>query len=251
MSRIRSLKPGFFTDADLAEVPALHRILFAGLWCQADREGRLEDKPRELKVKILPFDQLDVHQALDDLHRRGFILRYQVDGRRLIWVVAFKDHQRPHKDEKASEIPAPPPFAGNFPGEPEATTHEPGNFPAKTPDHGSLITGSGSLVADSGKVSAADVQAFLDWTKIKRPEELGATVPDDKSATKAGKETLRDGLEKHGRQKLEVAYLAFLGDRYWLGKDPPCPIHGFLDASQLPEYLSAAERFLGQHREAG
>ena len=41
MMRQRILHPGYFKDAKLLALPPLHRILFAGLWCCADREGKL------------------------------------------------------------------------------------------------------------------------------------------------------------------------------------------------------------------
>jgi len=49
MARIRSLKPDFFKDEDLAVLPFEARLLFEGLWCYADKEGRLEDRPKYLK----------------------------------------------------------------------------------------------------------------------------------------------------------------------------------------------------------
>ena len=52
MARIRSLKPEFFKDEDLALLPFEARILYSGLWCYADREGRLEDRPKYLKADI-------------------------------------------------------------------------------------------------------------------------------------------------------------------------------------------------------
>ena len=47
--RARNIKPGFFRDEQLMQVPPLGRILFAGLWCLADREGRLPDRPAQIK----------------------------------------------------------------------------------------------------------------------------------------------------------------------------------------------------------
>lgn len=117
MPRTRSLKPTFFTDVDIAELPPLHRLAFQGLWCQADRRGILEDKPRQLKVSILPFDECDFEKILTDLAqpkanglRPGFIVRYQVGGRRLMWIPSFVGHQHPHRDEKPTELPEPPPW---------------------------------------------------------------------------------------------------------------------------------------------
>ena len=51
MPRARNVKPGFFKNELLAECEPLARILFEGLWCEADREGRLEDRPRRLKAE--------------------------------------------------------------------------------------------------------------------------------------------------------------------------------------------------------
>ena len=41
MARARNIKPGFFRNADLAELTFEARLLFIGLWTLADSEGRL------------------------------------------------------------------------------------------------------------------------------------------------------------------------------------------------------------------
>ncbi|BAO04714.1 putative replication protein [Ralstonia phage RSK1] len=107
MARARNIKPSFFTNDVLAEIAPLGRLLFQGLWCVADREGRLEDRPKKIKVELLPYDECDVNRLLDDLHRLGFILRYAVGEQRFIQVVNFLKHQNPHIKEAASQIPAP------------------------------------------------------------------------------------------------------------------------------------------------
>ena len=111
--RARNLKPGFFKNEDLAELPPLVRILFAGLWGMADREGRLEDRPRRIKAEVLPYDTCDIEAMLDQLSSDDdpFIVRYSVDGRSYIWIPTFLDHQAPHYKEKPSEIP---PFTGEL-----------------------------------------------------------------------------------------------------------------------------------------
>jgi hypothetical protein len=111
VARIRSIKPEFFTDADICDLSPMHRLLFAGLWCHADRAGRLEDRPRELKAKLFPYDACDVDAMLWDLatakNGLGFIARYQVGHKRYIECRNFPKHQHPHRDEKASTMPAP------------------------------------------------------------------------------------------------------------------------------------------------
>ncbi len=105
--RARNIKPGFFRNEQLMQVAPLGRLLFAGLWCLADREGRLYDRPRQIKWDILPADDCDVDALLADLARRGFIRRYTVDGIGYIEVVNFLRHQRPHYKETASILPPP------------------------------------------------------------------------------------------------------------------------------------------------
>lgn len=107
MSRLRTIKPGFFLDEELAECEPLARLLFAGLWTIADREGRLEDRPRRIKVEVLPYDVCDVGDLLDELDRHGFITRYAVGDSRFIAIPTWHKHQSPHIKEQASTIPAP------------------------------------------------------------------------------------------------------------------------------------------------
>ncbi|MBD1229237.1 hypothetical protein [Xenorhabdus griffiniae] len=105
MARSRNIKPGFFTNDDLAECEPLARLLFAGLWTIADREGRLEDKPRKIKAMILPYDDANCDDLLQQLHKKNFITRYAVDGNEFIQINNWKKHQNPHCKEAASEIP--------------------------------------------------------------------------------------------------------------------------------------------------
>lgn len=105
MSRIRTIKPDFFIDEDVARLKPLTRILFIGLWCLADKAGRLEDRPQRIKIQILPYDNVDIGAALDDLAMASFIFRYEADGQKLIQIRSFQKHQRPHSTEKESELP--------------------------------------------------------------------------------------------------------------------------------------------------
>ena len=108
MARIRSIKPEFFTDEQIAALPALLRLAFQGLWCHADKAGRLEDRPARLKVQILPYDNVEFDDALRSLAAAGFIRRYVgPDGRGYLQIRSFAKHQRPRDDEPESQIPPP------------------------------------------------------------------------------------------------------------------------------------------------
>jgi len=111
--RARNIKPGFFNNDHLLQCEPLARILFEGLWCLADREGRLEDRPIKIKIEVLPCDNCDVDDLLRQLEEKkdddgspALICRYRVVDKRYIQVVNFSKHQNPHQRETKSVIPA-------------------------------------------------------------------------------------------------------------------------------------------------
>ena len=105
MARARNIKPGLFSNELLAELPAFDRLLFIGMWCLADREGRLEDRPKRIKMELFPCDAYDVNEGLDSLAKAGFINRYQVEGFSVVEIINFQKHQNPHGSEKDSTLP--------------------------------------------------------------------------------------------------------------------------------------------------
>lgn len=82
MARIRTIKPQFFLNEELAELPAMVRLLFIGLWTQADISGRLVDRPKRIKAELFPYDEFDVDKALQNLADKKFIIRYKVTLRK-------------------------------------------------------------------------------------------------------------------------------------------------------------------------
>lgn len=105
MARARNIKPGFFKNEDLAECSVWARLCFAGLWTLADREGRLEDRPKRIKGELFAFDSIEVEPLLEELHAHGFIERYRAESLGIIQVVAFLKHQNPHHREPESDLP--------------------------------------------------------------------------------------------------------------------------------------------------
>ena len=105
MARARNIKPGFFVNERLADCSMAARLLFIGLWTVADRKGRLKDIPRRIGAEIFPYEDIDCETLLAELASSGFIVRYEVEGKRYIAIVSFLRHQAPHRNEKESEIP--------------------------------------------------------------------------------------------------------------------------------------------------
>lgn len=125
MARSRNIKPGFFTNDELAELPALTRLLFIGLWTLVDRDGRIEDRPKKIKAECMPYDDMDADAALQALCEAGFILRYASGGVRCIQVQNWHKHQNPHVKELASTLPAPDQHQTSTVLEPDKTQPQP------------------------------------------------------------------------------------------------------------------------------
>ncbi len=169
MARARNIKPGFFKNEDLAECTPWARLCFAGLWTLADREGRLEDRPKRIKGELFAFDTIEVEPLLAELQQRNFILRYtDAEGRNLIQVLEFLKHQNPHHREPPSEL-APPQSPGLLPHaippkpEAQAASHDaqasvlPQAGPGLAPPRSDLARGpsradSGILIPDTGEI---------------------------------------------------------------------------------------------------
>jgi hypothetical protein len=111
MARIRTVKPEFFRHEgiqDMAQRLGPHVMLvFSGIWCLADREGRFEWRPRQMKLDILPFLDFDMSAAMDALAEAKFLRKYSVGGNLYGQVESWSRHQIPGRDEPPSEIPAP------------------------------------------------------------------------------------------------------------------------------------------------
>lgn len=141
MARARNIKPGFFTNDVLAELPPLARLLFAGLWTLCDREGRAEDRPKRIRAEVLAYDDCDCDALLQALHDKGFIRRYEVAGTRVIQVLAWDKHQNPHMKEAASTLPA-------YDEHRTSTVLAPDKA-QPLPERAGLIPDSGYLIPDS------------------------------------------------------------------------------------------------------
>jgi hypothetical protein len=104
MARIRTIKPEFFTSDDICALSPLARLLYVGLWCEADRAGRLVWMPRVFKRRYLPDDSCDVGTLAEELLKRGLVVLY---GEGLAHIPTFSRHQHVNPREASSKLPAP------------------------------------------------------------------------------------------------------------------------------------------------
>ena len=105
--RSRIIRQGFFENEILGSIDPLASILFIGLRCAADRNGRFEWRPKRLKAQILPYRTVDIEKLLNLLVSTGFIDRYQVGDAVIGSVINFNKYQSINKHEAASSLPGP------------------------------------------------------------------------------------------------------------------------------------------------
>lgn len=161
MARARNIKPGFFKNEDLAECSAWARLCYIGLWTLADREGRLEDRPKRVKGELFAFDTVDVEPLLVELAGFKFILRYSDGARNLIQIVKFRKHQNPHHKEPPSVLASPQSLGllpdgmhdeseAIGPSDDDEASDKPGASPRLLGDERAKHGGKTGLIPDSG-----------------------------------------------------------------------------------------------------
>lgn len=194
----------------LAELPALVRLLFIYLWMLADRDGRIEDRPKRIAALALPYDRdADVDVLLNQLASGGFITRYMVGKLAIIQIINFAKHQSPHVRESASELPSMEQGTSKA-----VTEHDLGSAEASPRSPDSLIpdspfqipeekpcSPSASESADDGFADfwksypkkVAKSQALKAWSKIKPTGQLVADLMEGLERQKLSAEWQKDG----------------------------------------------------------
>lgn len=105
MARIRSVHPSLFTDEAWVSCSPLTRILYIGLWTDADDQGVFEWKPLQIKMRLLPGDTGDVAAMLSELEGVGLVQSYSADGKRFGAIANFRKFQRPQKPNAIHPLP--------------------------------------------------------------------------------------------------------------------------------------------------
>jgi hypothetical protein len=111
MARSRILKPEFWSDEKLAQVPREVRLTFAGLWTCSDDYGVTKGHPAWLKAQIFPYDTdltlTEFEKWLTALERIGVIVPFMADGESFFFIRNFADHQKVDRPSKMRNPPCP------------------------------------------------------------------------------------------------------------------------------------------------
>lgn len=108
MARIRSIKPEFWTSAQVLECSPIARLLFIGLWNFCDDAGRHVDSLKQIKAEIFPADEIlldDIRGMIDELEQNGLVKRYVAEGQALLQVTGW--HNQRIDKPQPSRYPGP------------------------------------------------------------------------------------------------------------------------------------------------
>lgn len=109
MARIRTIKPEFWEDEKVADLPIEARLLFIGMWNFADDNGVFPDSTKWIKAKVFPYDtSLSDHIVttwVNLMVENHMLNRFEFDGKNFLIIRTFSDHQIIDKRYKRETIP--------------------------------------------------------------------------------------------------------------------------------------------------
>ncbi|MDR5878807.1 hypothetical protein [Caballeronia sp. LZ032] len=107
MARIRTVKPEFWTSAQVMDLSRDARLAFIGLWNFCDDAGIHPASPKRLKAEVFPADDLSadsVAELIREMISSGLVAEYSVDGE-AFWIVTGWHHQK--IDQPTYKFPRP------------------------------------------------------------------------------------------------------------------------------------------------
>lgn len=96
MGRGRIISPDFWSDGNIVKLTFPARLFFIGMWnfAYCDK-GHLPDDAADLKLKILPADQVNADDLLAELVDRGRVVRVVgPGGKTFLSIPTFGVHQK-------------------------------------------------------------------------------------------------------------------------------------------------------------
>ncbi|MEV7267089.1 hypothetical protein AB0N38_26355 [Micromonospora aurantiaca] len=258
MPRIRSIKPEFFTSEVVAALPLSARLTFIGLWTHVDDNGVTVDNPKLITAALWPLED-DPRETLartsgdlTSLSTAGLIRRYEVSGRRYLFVTNWDEHQRVSHPSKPRYPRPPEPAASGDADEEQPSRESPEDFVSPpeslVPEQGAGSREQGARNRDSAGASARRTPAQADalfeqfWATYPRHEaKAAARKAWDKAIKRATPEAITAGAARYrnqpGREPQYTAHAAtWLNADRWT--DEPAP------ARRAPDRATGANRHI-------
>lgn len=98
MASGRVLSPDFWTDAAMIALPIPVRLFYIGTWNFACSAGHIKDDPLQIRLQVLPADNIDGAEYVQALVDAGRMERFQLgDGSRWLLIPRMARWQKQDK----------------------------------------------------------------------------------------------------------------------------------------------------------
>lgn len=108
MSRIRTIKPDFWTSEQVLSCSPNARLLFIGMWNFCDDNGVHQASYVRIKAEVFPADNFgtsEIKNWVNELIQNTLLHEYEVDETKYWIVTGFKKHQRIDKPTYRHPLP--------------------------------------------------------------------------------------------------------------------------------------------------
>lgn len=185
MPKIRGIKPELWTDESFVELSPYARLLWIGLWNYACDNGHIQDKSKQIKMRLLPTDDVNAADLLREIEKQGLIER--ADG--WITIPNLSAHQKPHKrwyvvcDKPGCEHPEGTSYGFERPQksnpEPDSTVEQPLVNDETAPDNGGSTADVDVDVDSDGDLRVTTASSAANASSQKKKPSRATRRPDD------------------------------------------------------------------------
>ena len=218
MARTRLIKPSFFLDEAVAEMPDTAQLLFIGLWTLADRNGRLRDAYKSIRAQIFPYRDVNVSDLLDLIASANLIDRYKVGNERIIQIRSFGKHQHCHINEPKGTLPEKPKVKRARKKYGASTVHVPEDSSASTvrapEDSGA------STVRKRQREHASSFNLETDTEREPRARASGSSAKESSLSVSPELESIIEEILTSGLYELSVIRRVAKKQTLYLGRPP-------------------------------
>lgn len=107
MSRIRTVKPEFWTSEQVVECSPTARLLFIGLWNFCDDHGAHPYSIKTIKMEVFPGDEIKlsaIENWVNELLKNGLLKSYHIEDKQYLLVTGWH-HQKIEKPNYKYPLP--------------------------------------------------------------------------------------------------------------------------------------------------
>ncbi len=203
----RMIDPEIWRNEKVGSLPDVGRLLFIGIFSNADDDGRLKASPRYLKATIFPYDNDKTEEQVRDLRNQsallGLIRLYSKNSQEYLDLPGWREHQLIRKDRyKTSKLPS---------YDSADEVWQPSGNQVATTDHQMVTSGYHSIVKSSlvkgNRILPTEVSAAAEAAPVALSESK--QVRSEKPQTKKGQKPKQvetgvflDMVEQHIGTKL-------------------------------------------------